>query len=435
MLDVINDNDKIIVATSGGTDSMYLLNELVKLKDKMKLALVVAHVNHQTRVECDLEEAFVEHFCGTHGLVFECVKINSYDKGHFTEEEAREKRIAFFTMLIKKYNYDYVVTAHHANDLMETILMKLMRGSTLDAIVGIKPIETIGGVVFKRPLLNLTKQQILEELEKNNWDYKIDYTNYHEEHLRNRLRKNVVPLMEKEVGNVESKFFKFSRELNALVEYLNDKLDIIDKELKNGEDYDLEKFNKLDDFLKKEYLKKILKQIMQNDVKKLNVKSYDRIINFLLKRKKNRLELTKEYNLEVGKNCFRIVKALPISKDDKQLVCTDLVKLNDGILVKTDCFGSKSNYEIHLSSKDVVLPLYIIHRKLGMVMEVKNLGHKKVKDILIDEHVLPSKKDEVLIMIDSAGKVLWLLGLKKSKYDLDNYEKCDIIYKYERKEL
>ena len=66
-------------------------------------------------------------------------------------------------------------------------------------------------------------------------------------------------------------------------------------------------------------------------------------------------------------------------------------------------------------------------------MEVKNLGHKKVKDILIDEHVLPSKKDEVLIMIDSAGKVLWLLGLKKSKYDLDNYEKCDIIYKYERK--
>ena len=69
-------------------------------------------------------------------------------------------------------------------------------------------------------------------------------------------------------------------------------------------------------------------------------------------------------------------------------------------------------------------------------MKVKNLnGSKKVKDILIDEHVLPSKKDEIPIMIDSNGEVLWILGLKKSKYDLDNYEKCDIIYKYERKEL
>ena len=69
-------------------------------------------------------------------------------------------------------------------------------------------------------------------------------------------------------------------------------------------------------------------------------------------------------------------------------------------------------------------------------MAVKNLnGSKKVKDILIDEHILPTQKDEIPIMIDQEGKVLWILGIKKSKYDRDKNEKCDIIYKYERKEL
>ena len=175
MLDLINKNDKIIVATSGGPDSMYLLNELIKEKEEKSLSLIVAHVNHKTRKECNEEEKFVKEFCLKNNIKCEVYKINQYQKGHFSEEEAREIRIEFFKSLILKYHYDYVVTAHHADDLIETILMKIIRGSTLDSIVGIKSIQKIKGIIFKRPLLNLSKEEILKKIDIS---YKIDYTNY-----------------------------------------------------------------------------------------------------------------------------------------------------------------------------------------------------------------------------------------------------------------
>ncbi len=435
MLDLINENDKIIVATSGGPDSMYLLTELINEQKTKNLSLLVAHVNHGTRKECDEEEKFVKEFCLKNNIICEIYKINKYQKGHFTEEEARKIRIEFFTTLINKYHYDYVVTAHHADDLIETILMKIIRGSTLDSIVGIKNIQKINNIVFKRPLLSISKDKIINELNKKHIPYKIDYTNYEENHLRNRIRKNIVPLLKEEVNNLNMKFLKFSKELNDLMEYLKYNLDIIDKELRKDDFIDLKKFNNLDYFLKKEYLKYKLKEIYQNNINKLNSKTYDKIINYLNNfKKKNTLLLPLSYIVEVNKNHFRIIKNKTINNYCWE--CLDKLELKEGILIKKDCFSEKSNYEIHLNSNDLKLPLYITNRKDGMKMKVKNLnGSKKVKDILIDEHVLPSKKDEIPIMIDSNGEVLWILGLKKSKYDLDNYEKCDIIYKYERKEL
>lgn len=433
MLDLINKNDRILVATSGGPDSMYLLNELLKIKEEMNLSLIVAHVNHNTRTECDEEEKFVRNFCKDINIPFELYKIEKYQKGHFTEEEARKIRISFFKSLILKYSFDYVVTAHHADDLIETILMKIIRGSTLDSIVGIKKVEDIDGITFKRPLLNINKNYIIKYLEENKIPYKIDYTNYEENHLRNRIRKNILPNLKKEDNNINEKFLKFSNELQDIVEYLNSNLDIIDKEIMDNDFIDLDKFNKLDYFLKKEYLKRKLKNIYQNNVTKLNNKTYERIINYLSNnKKKNYFDLPLSYIVEVNKNKFRIIKKNEIK--DYKLICEDKVKLKDGFLVKKKRSSEKSNFVIHLSSKDIVLPLYITNRRIGMKMAVKNLnGHKKVKDILIDEHILPSMKDEIPIMVDSEGKVLWILGLKKSKYDLDNYEKCDIIYKYERK--
>ena len=436
MLDLVNNNDKIIVATSGGPDSMYLLHQLIKEKESKNLSLIVAHVNHHTRSECDKEALFVKSFSEIHHLPFEMMEINEYQKGHFTEEEARKIRINFFKELLHKYQYDYVVTAHHADDLMETILMKIMRGSTLDAICGIKSVENIQGIIFKRPLLNLTKEKIVNYLQKNNIPYQIDYTNYEENHLRNRLRKKVIPLLKNEDSQIDQKFLKFSNELQELTDYLNSELDIIDRvvSLKDGF-IDLKKFNSLDSFLQKEYLKKRLKTLYGESVTKLKAQTYEDIITYLKNpKKKNYLDLPASHLLELNKTSFHFIKKA--SKENYEIVCDDLVKLKDGILIKKDKYEEKSNFEIHLNSKDLELPLLITNRKPGMKMKVKNLnGSKKVKDILIDEHILSSKKDEIPIMIDSSGKVLWILGIKKSQYDLDKNEKCDIIYKYERKEF
>ena len=282
MLDLIKKNDKIIVATSGGPDSMYLLNELIKEKEIKNLSLIVAHVNHQTRPECDSEANFIKEFCTKNNLTCEIKEIQKYQKGHFTEEEARNIRINFFKELINKYQYDYVVTAHHADDLIETILMKIIRGSTLDAISGIKEKETIQETLFKRPLLHLTKEKILNYLKEENIPYKIDYTNYEENHLRNRLRKKILPMLKEEDPHIDQKFLKFSTELQQITEYLNKNLDIIDRDINNNDWYDLNKFNNLDCFLKKEYLKRKLKSLYANNITKLNRKKISLLYHYLI---------------------------------------------------------------------------------------------------------------------------------------------------------
>ena len=100
-----------------------------------------------------------------------------------------------------------------------------------------------------------------------------------------------------------------------------------------------------------------------------------------------------------------------------------------------DNYTEKSNNEIHLNSKELSLPLYIVKREVGMRMQVKNLlGSKKVNDILIDSKIPKEQKDLVPIMVDSKNKVLWVLGLKKSKYDIEKNGNYDIIYKYTKEE-
>ena len=114
----------------------------------------------------------------------------------------------------------------------------------------------------------------------------------------------------------------------------------------------------------------------------------------------------------------------------------DYLVLDDkSVVEKTKEYTEKSNFEIHLNSKEITLPLFIKSRENGMKMEVKNLnGTRKVNDILIDNKLTKEEKDKVPILVDSRGKVLWILGIKKSKYDIDKGKSYDIIYKYKKKE-
>ena len=130
-----NIGDIIIVACSAGPDSMALLSILNNIKDKYKLKLIIAHVDHNVR-DKSLEEAnYVEKVCADNDLIFELLKIEDYSDDNF-ENEARVKRYSFFDKLVDKYKANYVMTAHHADDLIETILMKIVRGSNLSGYAG-----------------------------------------------------------------------------------------------------------------------------------------------------------------------------------------------------------------------------------------------------------------------------------------------------------
>ena len=147
---LLNDNDTIIVATSGGPDSMCLLSLVMSLNKKINI--ICAHVNHHVRKESDEEYEYVKSFCESNNIIFEGMDILEYSSDNF-ESEARKKRYTFFEELYTKYNAKYILTAHHGDDLIETILMRITRGSNLPGYIGIKELDG----KYLRPLLNVTQ--------------------------------------------------------------------------------------------------------------------------------------------------------------------------------------------------------------------------------------------------------------------------------------
>ena len=125
----IPNNSSVIIATSGGPDSMVLLNLLSTVKKEKKLKLICAHVNHKLRKESEKEAEMVKQYCTKNNIIFEYMTIEKYSGN--TENYARKKRYDFFEKLIKKYSSSHLLTAHHGDDLTETIIMRIIRGSSL----------------------------------------------------------------------------------------------------------------------------------------------------------------------------------------------------------------------------------------------------------------------------------------------------------------
>ena len=202
-------NDTIIVACSGGPDSMCLLDVIKAYKESFNLKIICAHVNHGLRAESEEEANFVKNFCDKNNIVFEYMKINTYKNGKFTEEEGRKKRYTFLDDLANKHNANYIMTAHHGDDLIETVLMRITRGSNLKGYAGITMISKHKNYSVIRPLLNLTKRDIFEYIKSKHIEYVLDKSNEDEKYTRNRYRKQMLPFLKKEDEQVHLKFLKY----------------------------------------------------------------------------------------------------------------------------------------------------------------------------------------------------------------------------------
>ena len=149
---ILNKNDVIVLGISGGPDSMCLFHVLNFLKKDLDLKIVCAHVNHNLRIESNEEEKFVEKEVVINNCIFEYMKIKSYKNNKFTEDEARRKRYRFLFNVANKYNAKYIMTAHHGDDLIETVLMRIERHSVLSGYAGFKRIQNVK--IFKTSYLS-----------------------------------------------------------------------------------------------------------------------------------------------------------------------------------------------------------------------------------------------------------------------------------------
>jgi len=423
---LLSNNQVVVVATSGGPDSMCLLNLLCKFDVK----IIVAHVNHKLRSESEEEAEFVKSFSLDKGLIYEYMEIKEYNHDNL-ENEARVKRYTFFNELICKYNANYLMTAHHGDDLMETILMRLVRGSSLKGYSGFKNEIDMNTYKLIRPLITLTKKDIIEYMDNNHLKYFVDKSNYSRDYTRNRYRLDCLQFFKKEDKNVHLKFLKFSEELDKANVFINDfVLKIID-DLKLNDGLCVSKLKELDSFLLQRVIEYELSKMYPNDLFLINDKHTELIIN-LIKSDKSNLKVNLPNKIVAIKE-YDVLKVIK-EKDNNEFYyeLNDFVYVPNGIIKRINNSDNKSNYVIRLNSKEIELPLIVRNRINGDKMEVKNLnGTKKIKDILIDSKVSLDKRDIFPIVTDSDNTIIWLPGVKKSKFDVETSGIYDIILSYE----
>lgn len=196
---MLKDGDKVIVGVSGGPDSMCLLHVLLRLRERFSLELIAAHVNHGLRgKDADEDEKYVEEFCGLNDVEFRCVKEDihkiSAERNVSDETAGREVRYEFFEKLKREKAADKIAIAHNLNDQAETVLMRIMRGTGLEGLAGIKPVRD---GVYIRPLLGCSRSEIEEYCTRNGINPRIDKTNFESIYARNKIRLELIPYIEK----------------------------------------------------------------------------------------------------------------------------------------------------------------------------------------------------------------------------------------------
>lgn len=424
-------NDTIVVGVSGGPDSMALLYILNEFKKKLDLKIVCAHVNHNKRVESEQEKIDLENYCKANNIIFEYIKITKWGDDNF-HNEARSVRYNFFEELVMNYGAKYLMTAHQGDDLIETILMRIVRGSTLKGYSGFSRIVDKGTYKIVRPLITVTKDEIMEFDKANGIKYAIDQSNNEDHYTRNRYRHTVLPFLKHEDPKVHKKFLKYSEILLEYSDYVDKEANkVFNKVFING-NLDIDKFNELDNIIQTKIIYTILEKIYGDDLLIIGAVHVELIFDLIRSNKSNSI-----VHLPNNVIVIKSYNELSFSFDDDEsseyeIEIDGRVNLPNGKIIEiVDESIDTSNYTIRLSSNEVKLPLYVRNRKDGDRIEVKGLnGTKKVKAIFIDEKIKISDRDSWPVVLDATDKIVWIPGLKKSKLDKKITEEYDIVMKY-----
>lgn len=221
----------IIVAVSGGVDSIVLLDKILKNHESSNV--IVAHVNHGTRNESKDDANFVASICKDYKVKYELAELDF--KGEFSEEKGRVERYIFFEKLRQKYKAEYIVTAHHKDDVIETALINLTRGTGRRGLSSLKSSETI-----KRPLLGFYKEELLKYAEENKLDWREDNTNKDTKFLRNKIRLDTLPKLINQDPNFKERILEIiedqknlNREIDSIINRILERRwpkEVIDKE-------------------------------------------------------------------------------------------------------------------------------------------------------------------------------------------------------------
>lgn len=416
----------VAVGVSTGVDSMVLLQALLGLRNEFGLSVHVAHFNHQKREQSKEEEQYIREFCEKENIPCHVKRMRETEYDNF-QAEARKQRYEFFSEVCAETHADYLALAHHAGDNIETMLMRIMRGSNLKGYAGMEPVSKFHDCLLVRPLLGVLKTEILDYAKAQKIRYYEDCTNDTPAYTRNRIRKEILPALFSEDEKVHRKFAEFSETLLSAWEVVEAQVRAFIKDhcqkSKDGVFFELSEFRKLSEFLRIETLFLLLKPY---DLSKANILEIEKIFESekpnLRVRIQNEFTVLKEY--EKAGFLFGAEKALP---EELKITGPGTYRINDELAV----IVSKKSENYLINDDEVcynsdMLPVLIRLRKPGDKIELES-GTKKVKDLLIDRKIGITKRSQTLVL-EKDGEVLAVMGVRKSA-KLKEIKNCDIIIK------
>ena len=410
---LIENNDIIVVGFSGGPDSVFLVEMLKKLQNFINFKIYLVHINHLLRgKDAVSDENFSFEYAKKNNLEIFIKKIPvkeiAKEVGKTLEEVGREERYKFFSEIYKKVGANKIATAHNKDDQIETFLFRLIRGASLQGLEGIK----IKNNNIIRPISEIYKKDILDYLNKNEIQYKIDKTNFENEFTRNSIRLDLIPFIEKRYN------IKFKEKIFSLIEEIrennqNNSLnlsDFIDSENR----IILEKIKFLSNFNKKNLLGIFLNK--KNIT--VNRNKIDEIESLIRSNGTKKIDMNKNYRIvkdytylyieEKKENCPINNRTVKLKIPSKQIF--DNFKISVNVVENLNIPKQKNQYLLDALYNDIIEVRY---RKEGDRIFLDENHSKKVKEVFIDQKIPKDIRDRLPIFLYN-NTIFWIYNVKKA---------------------
>jgi tRNA(ile)-lysidine synthase len=414
---LIKKNEKILIAFSGGPDSVFLYNLLFFLREYYSIEISLIYVNHNLREDVKNDLNFVEEFSKENNvpLYIESVDVRKYaaENKKSIELAARELRYEAIEKVLQNLNYDKIATGHNLDDNIETFIFRLLRGTSLKGLKGI-PSERKNII---RPILQFEKKEILNYLQENKKSYIIDYTNSENDYTRNYIRNEIFPMF----VNINP---TFRNKVNELIQEINNKERLKTySEEKNTKEKFVQYLEKYDVELSRKKIDQIYETLYNEngDMNMNGSKEFYLGNGKILRKKYDKLEVIVEEKREVDEERVEIKQNIPIKWYDYSIILTDNILNTKSMEDFKE--GNVTFLKFTEKYEDENYKIFVRKRIEGDAILLNNLGHKKLKKILIDQKIPKWERDRIPVFEmeykknnRNISRIIGIGDIKFSKY-------------------
>lgn len=439
---LIQQNDNVVAAVSGGPDSVALLHVLKQLSGSIGFGLVVAHVNHGFRAEESRREAEgVASMAKRWNLPFASITLDlpAYIRasGKNAQDAAREQRLAFLRETAERYGAGKIALGHHADDQAETVLMRILRGTSVSGLEGIAMRRSEGTIDWIRPLLPFRKTELIAYCLQHRLPYFTDSSNEQRTYFRNQIRLDVLPFLERYNPEFSASLLRLAETAAAEGDFMERAAqDVFGQMVEQLDDQSSYRFSRqsfvpLHIALQRRLIKLILNYLSPT-APVHDFRTIEAVREAALREHPTTLRMDAGEGIRFVREYDRLIltkihrNAQPYCHSvDSLPACVKLAavgtEIDFTVISRNDCdarWMEGTGWADHVMLADLdrlQLPLVVRSRRPGDRIAISETsGTKKVKDVFIDLKIPPSERDTIPLVFDATGELIWIAGIRRS---------------------